>query len=93
MVNSGRSNDKKKAVKDSKESLDAGDFEEKSCFVFKRTFFVRKWFIHLVHWPYPLIYYINVKKIDFSWNIKDRVLQLIPDEGSSVETSNSESIL
>lgn len=30
------------------------DFEEKSCCCLKRTFIVRKWFIHLVHWPYPL---------------------------------------
>lgn len=32
-----------------------GEFEEKSCFFLKRTFFVRKWFIHLLHWPYPFL--------------------------------------
>jgi hypothetical protein len=50
VVNSGEKNEE---VQDCKKVSD-GDFEEKSCFFLKRTFFVRKWFIHLVHWPYPL---------------------------------------
>jgi hypothetical protein len=54
VVNSGQENEEK-TEKDLKKVSD-GDFEEKSCFVLKRTFFVRKWFIHLVHWPYPLKY-------------------------------------
>lgn len=60
-MNSGES-DEKTTRKDTRK-ISNEDFEDNSCFCLRRTLFVRKWFIHLVHWPYPLLLFYLVLKV------------------------------